>query len=67
MPVMKIGQASHNEVSKLEQQHFDLNMKIRDILDTIPLDVKARLVTKLPGVIDEIDAEMKASDQNIGG
>ena len=67
MPVMKTGQASHNEVNDLQQKHWDLDMKIREVLDMVPLNVKGRLVLRLPGVLDEIKSEMKALDQNNGG
>jgi len=65
MPTMKTGQASHNEISKLEQDHFDLNMKIRETLDIIPLSVKAKLAVRLPALVDDINAELKSSENDI--
>jgi hypothetical protein len=65
MPTMKIGQVSHNEITKLQQEHFDLNMRIREVLDIISLNVKAKLISRLPGLIDEINAELRANENDI--
>jgi len=65
MVTRKIGQASHNEVTQLQQQHFDLDMRIREYLDMLSIEMKQKLVAKMPMIIDEINAELKSSENDI--
>jgi hypothetical protein len=57
MPTSKLGQSSSNQVSDLNQMHFDVDMKIRDTLTTAPLNVKRKLASRLPQIIDEMKSE----------
>ena len=66
MPVTKLGQASHNELSDLRQKHFDLDIRIGEVLNSASLDIKGKIVARLPGLIDEINAEMKQRENDIG-
>ena len=63
MPTMKLGQISSNQMSDFQQQHFDADMQFREILTNTPLDIKRKLITRLPGMIDEI----KANDRGLNG
>ena len=58
MPITKLGQVSSNELSSLQQKHFDIDMRLRDYLSVLSMDQKLALVSRLPGLIDEIKAEL---------
>lgn len=47
-------------MNDMMQKHFDLDMKIRDVLTTANLQVKTILANRLQGILDGIDSEMKA-------
>jgi hypothetical protein len=61
MPVAKLGQSSINEVNNIQQKHWDIDMKIRDVLAAAPLNVKQVLASRLPSIVNEIDSELKAN------
>ena len=65
MVMQKLGQVSHNAINDLQQKHFDMNMKMGEVMNDVPLDVKAVLITRLPGLISEIKAEMMARENDI--
>ena len=65
MAVAKLGQASHNEINDLRQKHFDLDIKLGEVLNTTTLDIKQIVVARLPQLIDEIKAEMAAREGDI--
>jgi len=65
MAVAKLGQASHNELNDLRQKHWDLDIKLGEILNTASMEVKMAVVSRLPGLIDEIKAEMAARESDI--
>ncbi len=65
MVVAKLGQSSSNEVNDIQQAHFDVDMKLREVLTVASLDVKRMLVSRLPAVIEEIKAEMQRKDTDI--
>lgn len=54
MPITKLGQVSSNEISDLQQKHFDVDMKLRDHMTTMSLEQKMALLNRMPGLIDEI-------------
>ena len=58
MPTAKLGQVSSNEVSDLMQKHWDADQKIRELLVNASLDVKMKVASRLPMMMDEIKAEM---------
>jgi hypothetical protein len=62
MPTQKLGQASSSEMSALMQRHWDVDMKIRDILSAVSLDVKGKLALRLGGLIDEIKNELSRTE-----
>jgi len=65
MAVAKLEQASHNELNDLRQKHWDLDIKLGEILNTASMEVKMAVVSRLPGLIDEIKAEMAARESDI--
>ena len=67
MPVTKIGQTSHTAVNELQQKHFDVDMKIREVLNILELKVKMKLASRLPQIVDEIKADMETIDGSITG
>lgn len=64
MATSKLGQASSIQMSDLMQKHWDIDMKIRDILSAASLDVKTKLATRLSGLIDEIKGELTRTETN---
>ena len=60
MVMMKLAQTSSNEMNDLMQRHFDVDMKIRDILTTASLSAKTELLGKLPQILADIDSQQKA-------
>ena len=67
MPVTKLGQSSSNEVNDLQQKHWDVDMKIRDMMAGQSLNAKMALAARLPRVMDEIESEMKAKETHMQG
>lgn len=65
MATAKLGQSSSNQVSDLQQQHFDVDNRIREVLTVASLDVKRSLVSRLPSMIEEIKSEMQRKDADI--
>jgi len=63
MPTAKLGQIASNEINDLSQKHFDVDMKIRDILSAQSLDVKRMLVDRLTGMCDQIKTEIETRNQ----
>jgi len=63
MPTAKLGQIASNEINDLSQKHFDVDMKIRDILSAQSLDVKRMLVDRLTGMCDQIKTEIDTRNQ----
>lgn len=66
MPTAKLGQASSNEVSDLMQKHWDADNAIREILVNASLDIKMKVAARLPGLIDEIKAEIVRTEPQLG-
>lgn len=64
MPTTKLGQLSSNAVGDLQQDHFDMNQKIHEMLSPVNLDSKRRFVRKMPALLDEIRAEIESEDRN---
>jgi len=62
MPITKLGQISSNEISDLQQKHWDVDMRLRDQLTILSLEQKLALVNRLPGLVDEIKMEMAQRD-----
>jgi len=58
MPTAKLGQIASNEINDLSQKHFDVDMKIRDILSAQSLDVKRMLIDRLTTMCDQIQTEL---------
>ena len=65
MPTAKIGQASHNQINDLQQKHWDVDMKIREVLDLASLEAKTKLATRISGLLDEINAELRATENDL--
>ncbi len=65
MAMHKLGQVSHNAINDLQQKHFDMNMKLGEIMNDASLDVKAKIVLRLPGLLDEIKAELESRENDI--
>jgi hypothetical protein len=65
MPTAKLGQIASNDINDLSQKHFDVDMKIRDILSAQSLDVKRMLCDRLQGVCDQIKTEMDSRDKGM--
>lgn len=62
MPITKLGQISSNEISDLQQKHWDVDMRLRDELTVLSLEQKLVLVNRLPGLVDEIKMELAQRD-----
>lgn len=62
MPTTKTGQTSHLAVTSMQQEHYDLQNRIAEILATVDLDVKRKIISRLPAFIDEIKSEMSCGD-----
>jgi hypothetical protein len=65
MAVAKLGQASHNEITNLRQQHFDLDVELGEVLNTTSFEIKRMIVARIPQLIAEIKAEMAARENDI--
>jgi hypothetical protein len=65
MATAKLGQVSSNQISDLAAKHWDVDMKIRDMLSTASLDVKTKLAMRLGGLIDEIKSELSRTEIGI--
>ena len=65
MPTQKLGQIASNQINDLAQKHFDLDMRIRDSLTTASLDVKAVFATRLPSILESIQAEIQANQPSL--
>jgi len=65
MPTMKVGQVSSNTVSDLQQKHWDLDRKIGETLGMVNLNVKAKLALRIPQLVEEINAEIQATENDI--
>jgi len=65
MAITKLGQASHNELNDVRQKHFDLDIRLSEILAMTNLEIKQALIARLPGMIDEIKAELMARESDI--
>lgn len=65
MAITKLGQLSHNAVNDLQQRHFDANMKMGEIFNDLPLDLKNKVITMMPQFISEIKAEMAQRENDI--
>lgn len=61
MPTQKLGQIASNQINDLSQKHFDVDMKIRDILQVVTLDAKTILASRLDSIVNGIEAEIKAN------
>lgn len=61
MPTQKLGQIASNQINDLAQKHFDVDMRIRESLTTASLNAKNILATRLPAIIEGIEAEMAAN------
>lgn len=67
MPITKLGQISSNEISDLQQKHWDVDMKLRDVLTVMSLEQKMALLNRLPGLVDEIKLQLAQKEiQNQG-
>jgi len=67
MPITKLGQVSSNEISDLQQKHFDIDMKLRDYFTVMSLEQKMALLNRIPGLIDEIKLQLAQKEiQNQG-
>jgi len=67
MPITKLGQVSSNEISDLQQKHFDMDMKLRDYFTVMSLEQKMAMLNRLPGLIDEIKLQLAQKEiQNQG-
>lgn len=62
MPITKLGQISSDEISDLQQKHWDVDMRLRDELTVLSLEQKLVLVNRLPGLVDEIKMELAQRD-----
>jgi len=62
MPITKLGQLSSNELSDIQQKHWDVDMRLRDNLTILSLEQKMALLNRLPGLIDEIKAQLAQKD-----
>jgi hypothetical protein len=67
MPITKLGQLSANELSDLQQKHFDVDMKLRDHMTTMPLDMKLLMLSKMPSFVDGLRSELEAKKQQTEG
>lgn len=65
MPTAKLSSTSHVELNKIRDAHWDLDQKIGEILSIVALDVKAKILSRLPSLINEIESEMKQSEQEV--
>lgn len=65
MPTAKLGQIASNEINDLAQKHFDVDMKIRDILSAQSLDVKRMLIDRLTGMCDQIQTELDTRNKGM--
>lgn len=64
MPTVKLGQLSSLDIQKTEMEHFDVDMKIRDLLSVLSLVQKKQLLSKLPTIASELETGEK--DINTG-
>jgi len=64
MPISKLGSLSSLDVQKTQEEHWETDQKIRDILSVLPLAKKKQLLMKLPGVIGSLEGTEK--DINTG-
>jgi len=65
MPISKLGQIASNEINDLAQKHFDVDMKIRDVLTTASLNAKSVLATRLASIVESIEAELQANQPKL--
>lgn len=65
MPTQKLGQIASNQINDLAQKHFDIDMRLRDTLTTASLDVKTVLATRLPSILESIQAEIQANQPTL--
>ena len=56
MPTAKLGQFSSLDVNQIQNDHFDVDMQIRDVLTVLSLVQKKSLLSKLPSIITGLDS-----------
>lgn len=61
MPVTKLGQIASNQINDIAQKHFDIDMRIRETLTVASLNAKQVLASRLPSILESIEAEIVAN------
>ena len=65
MPTVKLGSSSLTDISKMRNEHFDLDQRINELLSTVDIDIKRKLHSRLPGLVDEIKSEIRQTSQEV--